>query len=49
MITEEVEKMLELGMIKKSVSPYASPVVLVGKKDAKVCLDFRELNKSDPV
>ena len=43
MITE-VEKMLKLDVIERLVSPYASPVVLVGKKYAiaKVCLDFRE-------
>ena len=33
-------------MISKSKSPYASPVVLVKKKDKtlRVCVDFRKLN-----
>ena len=35
-----------MGLSKKSTSPYASPVVMVKKKDNsfRLCLDFRALN-----
>lgn len=46
-VRDEVRKMLELGVIEESHSPYASPVVLVKKKDGSVrfCVDFRKLNQ----
>ena len=39
--------MEDLGIIRKSHSPYASPVVVVKKKDGsnRICIDFRHLNK----
>jgi len=46
-VDEEVSKMLDLGVIEPSNSPYSSPVVLVRKKDGtnRFCIDFRQLNK----
>ena len=41
-----VQDMSEAGVIKESNGPYASPVVLVRKKDSglRVCVDFCKLN-----
>ena len=46
-IAKEVSSMLSLGVIERSTSPYASPIVLVKKKDNSIrfCVDFRKLNK----
>nr|KYP46500.1 Transposon Ty3-I Gag-Pol polyprotein [Cajanus cajan] len=42
-----VQEYLKSGIIQNSDSPYASPVILVGKKDGgwRLCVDYRELNK----
>ena len=41
------QKMLEKGIIQSSTSDWASPPVLIRKKDDKLrfCIDFRALNK----
>ena len=41
-----LQDLLNSGVIKESKSPFASPVVLVRKKDntLRVCVDFRKLN-----
>jgi hypothetical protein len=43
----EIQKMEENGIIQKSSSPWASPVVIVDKKDGdrRICIDYRRLNK----
>lgn len=35
------------GVIRHSISPYSSPIVMVKKKDGsrRMCVDYRELNK----
>ena len=46
-VKKEIDKMLELGAIQPSASPWASPVVLVEKKDGEICfcVDYRKLNQ----
>lgn len=45
-VKEYVQKLLDHGWIRKSTSPYSSPVVCVRKKDKslRLCVDFRGLN-----
>lgn len=45
-IDKMVEELLAKGTIQDRSSPYASPVVLVKKKDGswRLCVDYRELN-----
>ena len=43
----KMDSMLEMGVVRPSESPYASPIIIIKKKDGsnRVCVDFRKLNK----
>ncbi|XP_022685245.1 uncharacterized protein LOC111258328 [Setaria italica] len=45
---ELIQHLMEAHMIRPSVSPYSSPVILVKKKDSTwgLCVDFRQLNSN---
>ena len=46
-LEEEMSKLMNIGCIKPSTSSYASPLVLVRKKNGglRVCIDYRNVNK----
>ena len=55
LVQKEITTLERAGIITKSISPWASPVVIVPKKSApgeppqrRMCVDFRKLNKQLP-
>lgn len=46
-VKEIVDELLENNVIRESCSPFASPVILVKKKDGeqRLCIDYRKLNQ----
>ena len=46
-IDAENDNMVSSGIIRRSSSPYASPITVVMKKDKiiRLCIDFRRLNR----
>ena len=46
-VQEELQKLLEAGVIRPSTSPWAAPIVPVEKKDGtiRLCVDYRKLNQ----
>ena len=46
-VNKEIKKMLQLGIIRRSMSPWASPVVIVPKPDGTIrfCVEYRKVNK----
>ena len=42
----QLKELLDLGIIRPSVSPWGAPIIFVKKKDGslRLCIDYRELN-----
>ena len=54
-VQREIETLKRAGIIERSISPWASPVVVVPKKSApgepprrRMCVDYRRINKLQP-
>jgi hypothetical protein len=44
----QLKELLDLGIIRPSVSPWGAPVIFVKKKDGslRLCIDYRDLNRA---
>ena len=54
-VQQEIETLEHVGVIKKNISPWASPIVMVPKNSApgepqrhRMCVDFRKINELQP-
>ena len=54
-VQKEIETLEQAGIIERSISPWASPVVIVPKKSTpgepprrRMCMDYRKINKLQP-
>jgi len=47
-LKSQLDEMLELGFIRPSISPWATPVLFKKKKDGslRLCIDYRGLNRA---
>jgi hypothetical protein len=44
----QLKELLDLGLIRPSVSPWGAPIIFVKKKDGslRLCIDYRDLNRA---
>jgi hypothetical protein len=44
----QLKELLDLGLIRPSMSPWGAPVIFIRKKDGswRLCIDYRQLNKA---
>ena len=47
-LEEELSKLMQVGCVEASITPYASPLVLVRKKEGglRVCVDYHNINQN---
>ena len=55
LVQQEIKTLEHVGVIKKSIIPWASPIVVVAKKSApgeaarqRMCVDFQKINELQP-